>query len=269
MSCAGRVYKGEGLDVVIPFPYGDVDSVTVILYTSGEYSIEKIAPAIDGEVSVSLTKEEVDLLPDGVLRYTMEWDGNSVTSNTMDYIKTPVGYSAVTIEEVYESGYTAGLNACSGDCSEAIAEAYASGYTAGQEDCPECSGSTSGTCNLQSKYVTIDDTNYMGAYTVIPDEGYDGLESVDINASDWTDYIFGSGWTKGYNTAWQQAESTCCVDNYVMYGTIVFSADTQITSENMVEFAYYYGNGENWGFWEAIDGHALLEYGFYTAGTYT
>ena len=71
MGCAGRVYKGEGLEVNIPFPYGDVDNISVILYTDGEYSIEKTASAVDGEIYVYLTKEELDLLPDGVLRYTL------------------------------------------------------------------------------------------------------------------------------------------------------------------------------------------------------
>lgn len=157
MSCAGRAYKGGGLDITIPFPYGDMDNISVILYTSGDYSVEKTASAVDGVIDVHLSKGEVDIFPDGVLKYTLEWDDYSMTSETLTYIKTPANYSATSVTELVD-------------------EAYQSGYTAGQEGC------ASGTCNIQeTKTISITD-DVSGIVMVYPDEGYDGLAEAKVSA---------------------------------------------------------------------------------------
>ena len=157
MSCAGRAYKGGGLDITIPFPYGDMDNISVILYTSGDYTIEKTASAVDGVIYVHLSKGEVDILPDGVLKYTLEWDDYSMTSETLTYIKTPANYSATSVTELVD-------------------EAYQSGYTAGQEGC------ASGTCNIQETKTTSITDDVSGIVMVYPDEGYDGLAEAKVSA---------------------------------------------------------------------------------------
>jgi hypothetical protein len=157
MSCAGRAYKGGGLDITIPFPYGDMDDISVILYTNGDYSIEKTASAVDGVIDVHLSKGEVDIFPDGVLKYTLEWDDYSMTSETLTYIKTPANYSATSVTELVD-------------------EAYQSGYTAGQEGC------ASGTCNIQETKTTSITDDVSGIVMVYPDEGYDGLAEAKVSA---------------------------------------------------------------------------------------
>lgn len=157
MSCAGRVYKGGGLNITIPFPYGDMDNISVILYTSGDYSIEKTASAVDGVIDVYLSKGEVDIFPDGVLKYTLEWDDYSITSETLTYIKTPVNYSATSVTELVD-------------------EAYQEGYAAGQEGC------ASGTCNIQETKTTSITDDVSGIVMVYPDEGYDGLAEARVSA---------------------------------------------------------------------------------------
>lgn len=157
MSCAGRAYKGGGLDITIPFPYGDMDNISVILYTNGDYSIEKTASAVDGVIDVHLSKGEVDIFPDGVLKYTLEWDDYSMTSETLTYIKTPANYSATSVTELVD-------------------EAYQSGYTAGQEGC------ASGTCNIQETKTTSITDDVSGIVMVYPDEGYDGLAEAKVSA---------------------------------------------------------------------------------------
>lgn len=157
MSCAGRAYKGGGLDITIPFLYGDMDNISVILYTSGDYSIEKTASAVDGVIDVYLSKGEVDILPDGVLKYTLEWDDYSITSETLTYIKTPANYSATSVTELVD-------------------EAYQEGYAAGQEGC------ASGTCNIQETKTTSITDDVSGIVMVYPDEGYDGLAEAKVSA---------------------------------------------------------------------------------------
>lgn len=115
MTCSSRLYKGDSYEICLPL---DTGITTVRFYTRGDVVIEKEA---DENMCFLLTKEELDLLPDGVLRYSYE----GIDTNTDYYLKTPDDYSGSTIEEViaeaYESGYTQGLEECSGGSEDLIA----------------------------------------------------------------------------------------------------------------------------------------------------
>ena len=123
MTCSIRVYKGEELEFDIPFGIIGATNIMVSLYTDGEYAIQKEGVVEDGKIVVELESADLDLLQDGVIRYTISYeiDGeeHSITSSTLNYLKTPAGYSAITPDDIYQSGYTAGLEECSGSTGEA------------------------------------------------------------------------------------------------------------------------------------------------------
>lgn len=138
------------------------------------------------------------------------------------------------LQEGYQSGYTAGLNDCSGstpcDCSSAVTEAYESGYTEGyqsgytqgQAECPECDCTeecticynqgyadgresvTSG-CPMQSKSIRMNNIET----TVTPDYGYVGLDSVYINAEDVYNDAYSTGYTEGYQSGYTAGQQDC------------------------------------------------------------
>lgn len=139
MSCGIRVYKGEELELSLPFNISGASNIMVSLYTDGEYSVEKSGEVEDGKIGIVLDSADLDLLQDGAIRYTISYeldgDEKNLSSTTMNYLKTPAGYSAVTAEDIYQSGYTAGQQSGSGDCSYEIEMAYQRGYMDGLDDC--------------------------------------------------------------------------------------------------------------------------------------
>ena len=130
MYCSRRLYKGDSYQICLPI--ADTGVTSVRFYTSGDMVIEKEGEFIDDMMCFELTKEELDLLPDGVLRYT--YDG--FDSNTEYVVVTPGDYSGSTLDDLLE-------------------EAFDSGYTAGQEDCSGCTGNDDLIANLQGDYFVI------------------------------------------------------------------------------------------------------------------
>lgn len=216
MSCGGRVYKGDTVTISVPFDVDDYSNLTITYTTIGDEKIVKTQEEVeieDGFITYTFEPGELDLLPDGVIYYTIECEVNGVpnvdSTNTNLYLKTPAGYSGLTADEIYQSGYTAGLEACSGstDCSSAITEAYQSGYTEGynqgQADCPECSG---GTCNLQEKVFVVTDP---AMENVFPDAGYDGLSQVMLLTTTLWDSAHTSGYNEGYQSGYTAGQADC------------------------------------------------------------
>lgn len=138
MSCGGRVYKGDLVIVSIHFDVSGYTNLSVDYFTTGVTKITKSEDELtveDGFITCSFAGHELDILPDGVIRYTITYqvDGEDAveSSNTMLYLKTPESYSAKTIDEIseeaYQSGYTSG---------------YQSGYTNGYSDGHTASGTS-------------------------------------------------------------------------------------------------------------------------------
>lgn len=163
MSCGGRVYKGDTITISVPFNVDDYSNLKITYTTTGNSKIvltEEDVVVEDGFITHTFQGHDLDLLPDGVIYYTIECDvlgvPNVDSTNTNLYLKTPAGYSGRTAEDIYQEGYEAGLEDCSGstDCSSAVTEAYQSGYTEGynqgQADCPECDCSSAITEAYQS-----------------------------------------------------------------------------------------------------------------------
>ena len=149
MICGGRIYKGQDNYIELYVP--DASGITGIeIYTGGELKIttEEYEIVDDNTIGINLTKEDLDPLKDGVIYYTVEYEGGGISTNSNYYLKTPVGYTASTldelIEEAYEEGYEDGQEHCTGGTCDGVYESgytdgYESGYTEGYE-----SGSTSG-----------------------------------------------------------------------------------------------------------------------------
>lgn len=219
MSCGGRIYKGDSITISIPFDVSGYTDLVVDYFTIGDTKIEKTEAELtiaDGYITAEFSGHDLDLLPDGVVRYTIEYAVDNTdyveSSNTMLFLKTPASYNSITPEEIYQSGYTAGYDDCGeGDCSEiqsiaynsGLTVGYESGYTAGQDDCPlDCdaaynSGYTQG---YQGGY----GAGYQGGYS----QGYQGgysqgqADCPDCPACDCTE-AYDSGYTQGYQGGYQ------------------------------------------------------------------
>lgn len=149
MICGGRIYKGQDNYIELYVP--DASGITGIeIYTGGELKItpEEYEVVDDNTIGINLTAEDLDPLEDGVIYYTVEYEDGGMGTNSNYYLKTPVGYTASTIdeliEEAYDEGYADGQEDCTGGTCEGVYESgytdgYESGYTEGYE-----SGSTSG-----------------------------------------------------------------------------------------------------------------------------
>lgn len=160
MSCGGRVYKGDTVIISVPFDVDDYSNLTITYTTTGDSKIvltEEDVVVEDGFITHTFQGHDLDLLPDGVIYYTISYEVDGVdhleSTNTPFYLKTPAGYEGITPEDIWQSGYTAGLEDCSSgtpcDCSSAYTEGYHDGYNQAQE---ECSG---GSCDLQTKYIKL------------------------------------------------------------------------------------------------------------------
>ena len=156
MSCGGRVYKGDTVTISVPFDVDDYSNLTITYTTIGDEKIVKTQEEVeieDGFITYTFEPGELDLLPDGVIYYTIECEVNGVpnvdSTNTNLYLKTPAGYSGKTAEDYYQEGYEAGLEDCSGstDCSSAVTEAYQSGVTEGMAEQKALLGSATFTHN--------------------------------------------------------------------------------------------------------------------------
>lgn len=210
MACGGRVYKGDTVTISVPFDVDDYSNLTITYTTIGGEKIVKTQEEVeieDGFITYTFEPGELDLLPDGVIYYTIECEVNGVpnvdSTNTNLYLKTPAGYSGRTAEDIYQEGYEAGLEDCSGstDCSSAVTEAYQSGYTEGynqgQADCPECSGTS---CNLEVGVLELEE-RVVGHWQIRPSSGYDGFLTVLVQ-----DAGFGRG---KYYEGFAAGQATC------------------------------------------------------------
>ena len=141
MSCGGRVYKGDTILVSIPFDISGYTDLVVSYFTVGDTKIVRTESELDvedGYITVQFSGHDLDILPDGVLRYTVEYAVDNTdyveSTNTMLYLKTPASYSAVTEEVIYEEGFESGYTKGVGECEEIAEEAYADGYQSGTTD---------------------------------------------------------------------------------------------------------------------------------------
>lgn len=228
MSCGGRVYKGDSIAISIPFDVSGYTDLTVSYFTIGDTKIvrdESGLTVADGYITAEFSGHDLDLLPDGVVRYTIEYAVDNTdyveSSNTMLFLKTPASYNSITPEEIYQSGYTAGYDDCGeGDCSEIQTIAFNSGltvgYAQGQADCPECSGS----CQMQQKTYSLTTTG-DGSWSVQPDDGYDGMASLAIyDNAGYGEGKYNQGITKGM------------ADQRALLGSQTFTSNQTATNPN-------------------------------------
>lgn len=167
MICGGRIYKGQDNYIELYVP--DASGITGIeIYTGGELKItpEEYEIVDDNTIGINLTAEDLDPLEDGVIYYTVEYEDGGMGTNSNYYLKTPVGYTASTldelIEEAYDEGYADGQEDCTGGTCEGVYESgytdgYESGYTEGYE-----SGSTSG---YEEGYASGSTAGYNSGHT--------------------------------------------------------------------------------------------------------
>ena len=196
MSCGGRVYKGDTVTISVPFDVDDYSNLTITYSTIGDEKIvltEDEVEIEDGFITHTFQGHDLDLLPDGVIYYTIECDvlgvPNVDSTNTNLYLKTPAGYSGKTADEIYQEGYEAGLEDCSGS-----------------------------SCNLQSKSVVVT----ADTQSVTPDQGYDGMDSVFIDANTYAQEMFDRGYDSGYEDAEEEYPRLQYQKNY----TAITKTDT-------------------------------------------
>ena len=230
MSCGGRVYKGDTVTISVPFDVSGYTNLTITYSTTGDSKIVKTQEEVtveDGFITYTFSGHELDLLPDGVIYYTIdcEVEGEDYvdSTNTPLYLATPAGYSGLTADEIYQQGYEDGLEHCSGytpcDCTSAVTEAYAQGYAQGRADCPECSGST---CNIQPKTINLESGD-TGNWFVEPDDGYDGLSELTVKDDGYGQMKYDSGYTQGYGTG--QADQKGKLSREYFYQNGVYTSE--------------------------------------------
>lgn len=149
MSCGGRIYKGDTVYVSVPFDVEGYSALTISFFTNGEYKITRTEEEVtieDGFITAVFEGHDLDVLPDGVLRYTIECEVEGEeyvdSSNTMLYLKTPKDYDAADVQDFYNSGWTEGFSSgltqgfpigYESGHTDGQAEGYASGYTEGYD----------------------------------------------------------------------------------------------------------------------------------------
>ena len=157
MSCNGRIYKGDSYEICLPL--FDTGVTSVRFYTRGDIIIEK-EPVITGDSMCFLfAKEELDVLPDGVLRYEAVTEYDTIDTNTPYVIVTPGDYSGTTLDEMLEEAYQSG---------------YTDGYEEGQEQCVH---------DYSKDYLTIEvpEEEYYSGDLIIR-----GTPQYSVNGGEWT-----------------------------------------------------------------------------------
>ena len=86
MSCGGRIYKGDSITISVPFEVSGYTNLTISYFTVGDYKIIKTQEEVeiaDGYITCVFTGQDLDFLPDGVVRYTINYE----IENT-DYVES-------------------------------------------------------------------------------------------------------------------------------------------------------------------------------------
>ena len=138
------------------------------------------------------------------------------TTYMTDVIITDNGYGQGKYDEGYAEGYLSGASTT--DCSSAITEAYQSGYTAGLND---CSGST---CELESIGYGVSDGWNGNSSISINDPGVtaNGWSAVTVFDNGYGDWKYNSGFTAGYEQGLNDCSGGTCnleMKNYEIYAS--------------------------------------------------
>lgn len=250
MSCGGRIYKGGMTTVSVPFNVEGYSNLSISYFTSGDYKITKTEDDLvieDGFITYTFTKEELDVMPDGVLNYLVNYEveGGKYADggNTNVYLKTPQDYSATSVTEMVQSAYTEGHEigyeeghaqgkqegeevgyneAVSVIRNQSISLSVSANgvYTANTEDSiyfsevnvnvPQGSG---GTCNLQAGELNID-TGWTGSEIVTPSQGYDGFSSFEVSDNGYGQAKYAEGYAAGQASCPEcSGGSSCNLEN--------------------------------------------------------
>ena len=215
MNCGGRIYKGEDISASIPFALSGYTNLSVSYFTNGEVSVERTEEQLvidGGYIIADFDNTDLDILPDGVLRYTItcKVDGEDYvdSNNTPYYLKTPKDYDAKTAEEIWEEGYESGATSCSGSCEGVYEEGFADGHASGVTD-GYAQGYPAGEAAQKAKLATTAITE-NGIYT--KEDGYNRVEVAVPSdfpqgyASGYTDG-HASGVTDGYAQGYPAGET--------------------------------------------------------------
>lgn len=225
-TCGGRIYKGEDISVSIPFALSGYTNLSVSYFTNGEVSVERTEEQLvidGGYIIADFDNTELDILEDGVLRYTItcKVDGEDYvySNNTPYYLKTPKDYDAKTAEEVWEDGYESGYSV---SYSSGYTDGYAEGEVVGKAE-GYVSGYTQGEATQKAKLIATAITE-NGIYE--KEDGFNNIE-VDIPSDFPAGYSSGytDGSSDGYNRAIGDIRNNAIVLNVTENG--VYSANTE------------------------------------------
>ena len=252
----GRLYKGEDYEITIQIPYSGetFDSFELRLFTDNTTSFNVPFSQLRAEgniIHVDINENDLDILKDGVLKYYMEYVvgglENIICTNTLHYLKSPEGYSGQTVEDIYEEGYQAGIEAAGGDYTEGYNAGIdyqkskligieitsngeytrADGYSAVTVDV------AGGQCNMQSKDYSI---TQNGNTSISTDLGYDGITggtiSVNVPQTGHTDAEITAAYNSGYTAGEADGEVTGAAAQKALLATTAFTANGTYTRQN-------------------------------------
>ena len=108
MYCSRRLYKGNDYEICLPLT--DTGVTLVRFYTGKDVYVEK-EPEISGDsMCFSLTKEDLESLTDGVIRYEVVTEYETTDTNSPYVLKTPENYDAKSLDEIIEELNNADVN---------------------------------------------------------------------------------------------------------------------------------------------------------------
>jgi hypothetical protein len=247
MICGGRIYKGQDNYIELYVP--DASGITGIeIYTGGELKItpEEYEIVDDNTIGINLTAEDLDPLEDGVIYYTVEYEDGGMGTNSNYYLKTPVGYTASTldelIEEAYDEGYADGYDLGYLDGYDTgYTEGYESGYTDGSELCHDYSGDYFTIEALEDGVFNINRSHNDLYYSM--DKGETWIPSVEtgitLSSGDTISFKWIMQDTQPGETAWSTSPikyNTIAFKTYGNYLSMVYGDDfaTGTSLENKV-----------------------------------
>lgn len=146
--------------------------------------------------------------------------GKSVSQNSELALYTPdSGYNGISAITVNASGYG----------QTRYESGYQSGYTDGTASC------TGGSCNLQSKNVSVSATSQ----TFNPDNGYDGMSAITVSSSALCNSNYNSGYTEGYSGGYDDGYTNGYSDGQNYYGTQIIPQSSVTLTDYGVYYFYY------------------------------
>lgn len=210
------IWKGADGTLYIPFDGEEFDDIDLKLSTTGDSIVEVSDFEVhDNFIVVPIESGQLDLLPDGVIRYALTIDGVTDAGNLNAVLKTPDGYDGETADDIYQRGYEDGLRDCSGNTGyergyeDGFRDGLDSGFTAGYQSgftdgLAACSGDTpssgdtptSGDTPLSGDYLTFELLSDGTIHFARRGDDTEVRYYDRVNGGEWVEHVFSGSSTQ-------------------------------------------------------------------------